>query len=175
MTTSKSVMCSRPTCARRSSGPFKRRRFMIRILLALMGLAMLSGCVVQDGNKRGEAPIWYPAFVVRDANTTQQWGGQDIYGVQTGRIDRSQQPAIGAPRNAQPVNPPDSTRTGANSMWSDSSGFYVAGRSTSPVTVSGQQAQGSPPPPGSATVYPTRGSAAEAVGSPTLYPPVGSF
>jgi len=77
----------------------------IALMLLLTGVA---GCAVRDGNKTGEAPVWYPAFIVRDANTTQQWGGQDIYGQQTYRVDPKKQPSIGSPGNSQPVNPPDS-------------------------------------------------------------------
>jgi hypothetical protein len=149
---------------------------MRRFVLALLGVGMLSGCVARDGNKPGEAPLWYPAFVVRDANTTQGWGGQDIYGVQTNRVDPKKQPSIGAPGNELPVNPPDSTRSGITPVFNDPSRFYVAGQQVPPNQVNAQQPYGQGQrPPGSATLYPTRGNAAESVGSPTLYPPVGSF
>lgn len=149
---------------------------MRRFLIAMAGVALLTGCVTQDGSGKGEAPIWYPAFVVRDAKTTQQWGGQDIYGVQTNRVDQTKQPSIGSPGNSQPVNPPDSVRTGANATFNDPSRFYVAGQTSKIEPVTSQQPYGQGlRPPGTATVYPTRGNAAESVGSPTLYPPTGSF
>lgn len=156
------------------------RRFVLTLIASGAGLAVGSGCVSKDGSHPGEAPIWYPAFVVRDANTTQQWGGQDIYGQQTNRVDRTKQPSIGSPDSQQPVNPPDSLsapqQSGARSNWNDPSRFYVAGQQRPVEPTNAQQPYGEGlRPPGSATVYPTRGNAAQSAGSPTLYPPTGNF
>jgi hypothetical protein len=159
------------------------RRLVLTLIASGAGLVVASGCVSKDGGHAGEAPLWYPAFVVRDANTTQQWGGQDIYGQQTNRVDRTKQPSIGSPDSQQPVNPPDTLavpaggpQAGMRSNWNDPSQFYVAGQQRPMTSTSAQQPYGEGlRPPGSATVYPTRGNAAQSVGSPTLYPPTGTF
>lgn len=147
----------------------------MRRLLFTFLLLPLAGCVVHDGNQQGEAPIWYPAFAVREGNTTREWGGQNIYGVQTHNVDPKKQSSIGSPGNSLPVNPPDSLKT-SSANWNDASRFYVAG-GTSPVqrTTTQNQYGETYRPPGSATLYPTRGDAAQSVSSPTLYPPTGRF
>jgi hypothetical protein len=156
------------------------RRLVLTLIASGTALVVGSGCVAKGTSRTGEAPIWYPAFVVRDANTTRQWGGQDIYGQQTNRVDRTKQPSIGSPDSGLPVNPPDSLtapqQSGMRQNWNDPSRFYVAGHPVNGQTSIQQQpyAEGLRPP-GSATLYPTRGNAAQSVGSPTLYPPSGQF
>lgn len=157
-----------------------------------VGLACASGCAVKDNTVRGTpAPAWWPAFLVRDSDTTQQWGGQTIYGTQTNRVDTSQQPAIGPNPNGQqdvyggngarPAQASPQSNAGKAAQgraWFDTSAFYNAAPH-SPANADEAAAMSTaryqPLPTGPATLYPNRGTAAQSVGSPTLYPPNGQF
>jgi hypothetical protein len=56
------------------------RQVTLTIVTGLM-LCTLGGCVVHDNKSAAaEAPMWWPAFMVRQNATEDQWGGQSIYG-----------------------------------------------------------------------------------------------
>jgi hypothetical protein len=54
-------------------------RHVAIVSMAGLLLCTLSGCVVHNSLQE-QAPMWWPAFMVQQNQTTDQWGGQDIYG-----------------------------------------------------------------------------------------------
>jgi hypothetical protein len=54
-------------------------RHIAIVMMAGLMLCTLSGCVVHN-NQQEQAPIWWPAFLVQQDQTSDQWGNQSIYG-----------------------------------------------------------------------------------------------
>jgi hypothetical protein len=57
-------------------GEFMRQKVMATVAGIL--LCTVSGCVVHDSSTE-QAPMWWPAFMVRQSQTSCHWG-QSIYG-----------------------------------------------------------------------------------------------
>lgn len=62
-------------------------RQMMSLLVTGLLVCSLSGCVVHDHNTE-QAPMWWPAFMVRQGATEDQWGGQSIYGGDRWKVDK---------------------------------------------------------------------------------------